>query len=532
MAEQKEPTSSKLSSLFSRATERLPAVSALPHLAREGRVRLDPRQPAETLQLQILIKSLSGVVQDRSSLAREEQRVAKAIYDWSKDDKGDDLRDTCDRLAWTVYCMAELDQEAAKKVEESRVILKDIRNFENDLVPRRRNQQSLATKITALEKEIGASKKGADVKQSDQLSKLRGELSQLEAENATFEQSFETLKRQKLHEAFSAQFRAQRELGEKMALVAGYGDVLLQGMESEGVGADYRGKDRTAQVKVELESALKNWVPGPTPRLQQQGGLDRSDTRSFGETHASQLSQLDSQSSLASRDAHSSQTSHLTHPPPMPTLHSQAELDTTQHSHQRFVPPLLGGSSHASGSSIPPPLPPHPPRSSASPSSPSGNLRVNLSPVSPVLPSSPPRATAALPVDLPPPGVESSAPPEPTVAETGAPQVGTGGPSSGVLRPRKKSDAASSLSSLPPAAAAAPMPGTFNAAGWGGDGGAQASSSGHGQPLSEVGSSLGPSAGAAGEHLPAYGEGDEEHYRARDQAEQILAQERESKARM
>lgn len=146
-------------------------------------------------------------------------------------------------------------------------------------MPRRRNQQSLATKITALEKEIAASKKGADVKQSDQLSKLRGELSQLEAENATFEQSFETLKRQKLHEAFSAQFRAHRELGEKMALVAGYGDVLLQGMESEGVGAEYRSKDRTAQVKVELESALKNWTPGPTPRLQQQGGLDRSDTR-------------------------------------------------------------------------------------------------------------------------------------------------------------------------------------------------------------------------------------------------------------
>ncbi|BGP41147.1 lipid-binding protein [Rhodotorula kratochvilovae] len=514
MTETTQPTStrSSLSSLLSRATDRLPPVSALPHLARQSAARVDPRQHSETLALQLTIKALSGCVQDRVALAREEQVFAKQLWQWSKDDEGADVVDMCDRLAWLAFKSSELEQDAARKVEESRAVLKDIRNMENDLVPRRRNEKQLAARIATLEKEAAASKK-ADNKHSEQLAKLRAEHAQLEAENATFEASFAVLKRQKLHEAFALQFAAQKELGEKLALVAGYGELLLQGMETQGVGNEYTGKDRSAQVKVELEEALARWTPSAAPKLQEQAKdsaslLSRSDTRSFGETHAPQLSQLDAQNASSfSPPSHPAPASHhIVHPPPLATLHSEAVLDTSSRALPP-VPPHLHQSSN-----IPPPLPARGP-------SPSAVQGINLSPTSPILPSSSPSRAVPVAVDLPPPGADANpglAPAEPTVAETGAPIVGTGGPASGQLRPRRRSEA-SSVSSAG-GGAAGRMPGTFNAGSWGG-----------GTPPPAAAMGAAPQS-AEGEQLPAYGEGDDEAARARDQAEAILAQERDAKA--
>lgn len=83
------------------------------------------------------------------------------------------------------------------------------------------------------------------------------------------------------------------------------------------------------------------------------------------------------------------------------------------------------------------------------------------------------------------------------------------------------------MAPLPPAAAPAPtsfnanpsMPGSlpFDEAGWDG-----VSSNGHGQEAGGAGSSV-------RERLPGYGEGDDEARRANDEAERILAAERETK---
>lgn len=69
---------------------------------------------------------MSGVVQDRTSLSREQETYAKNLFLWSKDDKGDDFVDICDRLAFLEYQTSEVEKDAAKKLEESRTLLKDI----------------------------------------------------------------------------------------------------------------------------------------------------------------------------------------------------------------------------------------------------------------------------------------------------------------------------------------------------------------------------------------------------------------------
>ncbi|GAA6036778.1 hypothetical protein JCM8097_003475 [Rhodosporidiobolus ruineniae] len=511
-----------LSGLFHRAQERIPALSAVPAQFRQQAARLNPSQLQETLKLQLTIKAGGSVVQDYQALAREHQLFAKTLYEWSKDDEGADVVDIADRLAFLQFKQSELELDAAAKLEQSRSLIKDIRNFENDLVPRRRNATAISTKIATLRKE---NKKNSE----EQINKLSTELSQLEQENSTFESSFRTLKRTKLHEAFSLQFAAQQELGEKSALVARYGQLLLQGMETDGAGSAYSGKERTARVKAELEEALQKWTPAAPAKLQEATGssfLSRSDTRSFGETHSSQLSQLGSptptaQPTFSSTDASTIPAAHGRVVPPLPP-HPPA-----LHQQESFVPPLppreeinstaslYRPSSHNSGTS-----------GSVDPS-----LPINLSPtarppLSDILAASPPRE---MPIPAPPPGVDPShpagiAPPEPTVAETGVAKLGTGGPSSGQLRPRGKSLVAQQQEEEErKKRAEEAQRETFNAAGWGAGG----VPGGFGSASSQVGGSA--SAGGADEALPAYGEGDDEATRARERAEQILAEERERK---
>lgn len=140
-------------------------------------------------------------------------------------------------------------------------------------------------------------------------------------------------------------------------------------------------------------------------------------------------------------------------------------------------------------------------------------------------------------IPSPPPGAENFglAPKEPTVAETGEPIIGTGGPSSGQLRPRTSSLSQQQQQQQKQKAS------TFDAAGWGGNHpdnsgmpGGFGSSGAFGFETSSSNlnrnSTISGGGGPEGEDLPAYGDGDEEAQAARDRAEQILAEERERKS--
>lgn len=123
---------------------------------------------------------------------------------------------------------------------------------------------------------------------------MSADLQQLEREDSTFESSLEVLKRTKLHEAFTLHFAAQRELGEKLAVVGGYGELLLQGMETGGVGEQYDGQEKAAKIRAEVVETLNAWSKPliPTPELKLDGSsfLGRSETQcvfpsSFSSSH-------------------------------------------------------------------------------------------------------------------------------------------------------------------------------------------------------------------------------------------------------
>lgn len=114
--------------------------------------------------------------------------------------------------------------------------------------------------------------------------KFQAEVRQLDSDLAPLELTLETLRRTKLSESFQLQFEAQRELGEKLALLASYGQVLTRTLETDGFGDAYTGEEKTARVKAQLGEALESWSPAtayvPLPQVKEDGEsyLGRADT--------------------------------------------------------------------------------------------------------------------------------------------------------------------------------------------------------------------------------------------------------------
>ena len=108
-----------------------------------------------------------------------------------------------------------------------------------------------------------------DANVSRQIGQLEAELRTLETDDAAHEASVEALKRQKVKEAFEIKFEALRKAGEKQALIAGYGMLLIAGL-ARPASESYDGASRTATVREGAEDALDNWnakkplIPPPT----------------------------------------------------------------------------------------------------------------------------------------------------------------------------------------------------------------------------------------------------------------------------
>lgn len=155
------------------------------------------------------------------------------------------------------------------------------RNYENEMVPRRKQRDALAAKLSALQ----TGSKHDSRANVENAARMQSDLDDANRELASFESSLEGLKRTKLNEAFSLWFASQRELGEKQAILASYGELLLAGQDSDGFGNDYKGHERTAQIKAQVGEKLQAWSSSsplfPTPQLKNDGSsyLGRADTQ-------------------------------------------------------------------------------------------------------------------------------------------------------------------------------------------------------------------------------------------------------------
>lgn len=373
-------------------------------------------QYSTVIPSQRIVTAQKGVVLDYESISKDAKASSKELFMWGQTE-GDDLKDVSDRLAYLNFVHGALSGTLSKGLDAARSHMKALRDAEKAIEPRRNIRSGLQTQIARLEHE---QQRNAEKR----IKELRDQLAKAEADDAAAEREIEILKRKALAESERAKWSALREYGEKLILLAEASAPIISVLPSIPPSSThpYTGFETTAATRASLQQALDNYTPGSLTHSFQPSAADlnRSDSRSFGVTHASELSIITSPSLPTTSD---------------PTGHRASTSESG------FSPPL----NPATLNNTPAPIPVKTPSNAATPL--------------PDEPTSAPLNVAASPSVIASSSEEiKSAPlhiPEPTVAETGVPLsagINGPGPSSGSLKDLRSSPASSKLPTVGEAA--------------------------------------------------------------------------------
>ena len=352
--------------------------------------------------------------------------------------------------------LSQLHAEYARKLEEARTSLKEIRNFEASLQQQRDRRAQLENQLGKLRTSTKP-----DSHSEDRILDIEEELRSLSGAGtplAAAEIKVNALKREKLKQSFDIQFTAMQELGEKLSIISGYGKALLEGWNTNEATAghsDYADGERTAAVRTGVENALSSWsahkayVPKPDLKVRGAAGDARSIAPSFHESHQDELSRIPVESDPIATHNAAFDSYYAAPDSPLPAT---AGGPGAAPSSRQQAPSVH--STHSAGSTAGMPIPgafgndTHTSAPGANPFADQLNNApvTHLPPATTTASTSPGMGVHATGASSSPVPLESQGPagPLPTVAETGAPIVGTGGPSSGVLRPPSHPSASAS----------------------------------------------------------------------------------------
>jgi hypothetical protein len=169
---------------------------------REQYVQFNPTQSPYTIKLQLLLTSLRALSNSSEGNSSAYKRFSKNFYMWGQETPGDDFVDISDRLAFLIYQTGQLELDYSKKSDGLRTCLKDIRTFEEELIPRRKKRESVRQQIQKIEGFQPEKGSSAAKRYSGQVAALKAQLAELEIRDEVYESSAASLKRQKLVDGF------------------------------------------------------------------------------------------------------------------------------------------------------------------------------------------------------------------------------------------------------------------------------------------------------------------------------------------
>ncbi|KAI0004322.1 Eisosome component PIL1-domain-containing protein [Russula compacta] len=376
-----------------------------------------------TSPVQKIITAGKGVALDFDGLSRDARAQSKELYLWGQKEHSD-VKDASDRLAFLNYTSGSLASTLSVKLNTARTPLKELRDSEVTLVQRRNVRNGLEYQISRVEngQERGYEKRVAELKE---------QLAKAESDDEPIEKQHEILLRKALKESELQKFQALREYGEKLALLAQAAESVLAILPSIPPSSNqpYTGVEETGSIRASLQYALDHWKPGQVSlSAPAEAILDRSNTGSFGVTHAEELKRIETVESQNNQQRGTAESPvHDSSPASKPDTSSapvQAPVPVPlQGSHSASSPPSSLQTQHGSFNS---PL-------AAASTSPSINPAALNNEPAPIPLGSPPVAVT-LPGSA---DTEAKVPTvTPTVAETGIPVSGGAGgpgPSSGSL---------------------------------------------------------------------------------------------------
>jgi hypothetical protein len=135
-------------------------------------------QPELSKKLYKLIKSENHLIQHYENAGKERLSVATQLSDWGEATNDDAISDVSDKIGVLLSELGEQEDLYAHNIDDSRAILKAIRNTEKSVQPSRDHKAKIADQIAKLK---------AKEPQSATLVTLEQELVRAEAENLVAE---------------------------------------------------------------------------------------------------------------------------------------------------------------------------------------------------------------------------------------------------------------------------------------------------------------------------------------------------------
>ena len=233
-------------------------------------------QPELSKKLYKLIKSENNLISSHESAGRERVSIATQLSEWGENTGDETISDLSDKIGVILSEMGEQEDSYAHALDDSRGVLKVIRNTEKSVQPSRDNKAKIADEIARLK---------LKEPESARLPVLEQELVRAEAENLVAEAQltnvvrtlavFELLRleiwlthdektRQRLKEAYEAEFAATIERAEKQIILAKHGRRLLSLLDdSHVIPGDsrpaYEHGSIARQILNDAEDDLRDW---------------------------------------------------------------------------------------------------------------------------------------------------------------------------------------------------------------------------------------------------------------------------------
>ncbi|KAL0939075.1 sphingolipid long chain base-responsive protein LSP1 [Colletotrichum truncatum] len=229
-------------------------------------------QPELSRRLYRLIKSENNLITAHETAGRERVSIATQLSEWGEQTNDEAISDISDKVGVILSELGEQEDQYAHSLDDARGVLKAIRNTEKSVQPSRDGKDKIADEIARLK---------LKEPQSARLVVLEQELVRAEAENLVAEAQLTNITRQKLKEAYEAEFNATIERAAKQIILAKHGRRLLQLLDDTPVvpgdmHPTYHHAQQARQILNDAEDDLRDWQPDQDFTTTQTGSVSNS----------------------------------------------------------------------------------------------------------------------------------------------------------------------------------------------------------------------------------------------------------------
>ncbi|ETS87285.1 hypothetical protein PFICI_01113 [Pestalotiopsis fici W106-1] len=216
-------------------------------------------QPELSRKLYKVIKSSNNLITAHDAAAKERNTIANQLSEWGEQTQDEAVSDISDKVGVILSELGVQEDNYAQNLEESRGVLKAIRNTEKSVQPSRDNKAKIADEIQKLKMKEP---------QSTRLVVLEQELVRAEAENLVAEAQLSNITRQKIKQAYDIEFAAVIERAERQIILAKHGRRLLSLLDDTPMTPgdaqrEYQSGSEARQILNDAEDDLRNWEPHP-----------------------------------------------------------------------------------------------------------------------------------------------------------------------------------------------------------------------------------------------------------------------------